>query len=248
MGCCSTLLRYTIFLFNFVFFITGAALIGLGSYMQIHMKNYFDFLGDTGFVNTSIFIIIVGVVVALISFFGCCGACTKNPCMMHTFGSFMLLIIIIEIGLGVTVYIYKEPAEAAILNSMKEGMKNYQPDNMEYQGVVTAWDNLQQGYTCCGIETYVDWKNATQFSHGKDVPDSCCQIDSQGCGANILMGGSTATIYTTGCVSKLYSDLEENAALAMGIGAALGVVQLLTCIVAFVLGCRMQKKVEAGYI
>ena len=111
MGCCSTLLRYTIFLFNFVFFITGAALIGLGSYMQIHMKNYFDFLGDTGFVNTSIFIIIVGVVVALISFFGCCGACTKNPCMMHTFGSFMLLIIIIEIGLGVTVYIYKEPAE-----------------------------------------------------------------------------------------------------------------------------------------
>ena len=55
------------------------------------------------------------------------------------------------------------------------------------------------------------------------------------------MGGSTATIYTTGCVSKLYSDLEENAALAMGIGAALGVVQLLTCIVAFVLGCRMRK-------
>jgi len=248
MGCLSTLLRYTIFLFNFVFFLTGAALIGLGSYMQIHMKNYFDFLGDTGFVNTSIFIIIIGVIVALISFFGCCGACTKNPCMMHTFGSFMLLIILIEIGLGVTVYFYQDQTEAAILNSMKEGMKNYQPENMEYQGVVKAWDNLQQGYKCCGIKEYMDWKNATQFSKGKDVPDSCCKIDVQGCGANMLEGGKTANIYTTGCVSNFYEDLTENAALAMGIGAGLGVIQLLTCIVAFALGCRMQKKVEAGYI
>ena len=241
MGCLSTILRYTVFLFNLVFFLTGAALIGLGSYMHIHMKNYFDFLGDTGFVNTSIFFIITGVVIALISFFGCCGACTKNACMMYTFGSFMVLILLIEIGLGVTVYFYKDPAEATILKSMKDGMKNYQPDNIEYQGVVKAWDQLQQGYKCCGIQTYMDWKNATEFSYEKNVPDSCCQIEISGCGINKLVDGKTEIIYTNGCVSKLYSDLEQNAALAGGIGGGLAIIQLLTCIVAFALGCRMRK-------
>jgi glucan phosphoethanolaminetransferase (alkaline phosphatase superfamily) len=229
-----------------VFFITGAALIGLGSYMQIHMKNYFDFLGDTGFVNTSIFIIIIGVVVALISFFGCCGACTKNACMMHTFGSFMLGIVLIEIGLGVTVYFYKDQTEAAILNSMKEGMNNYQPDNVEYMGVVNAWDNLQESYQCCGIESYTDWKNATEFSQGRDVPDSCCQTELQNCGKNKLIDGQTETIYTTGCVSKFYTDMEENTALAGGVGAALGIIQLATCIIAFALGCRMRKYFQSN--
>jgi CD63 antigen len=196
----STVLRYTIFLFNLVFFITGAALIALGSYMHIHMRNYFDFLGDTGFVNSSIFFIIIGIAIALISFFGCCGACTKNACMMHTFGSLMVLIILVEIGIGITVYFYKDQAEAAILNSMTQGMNNYQPDNITYQGVVKTWDSLQQGYECCGIEKYMDWKNATKFSHGKNVPDSCCHIQVANCGKDKLMDWDTEAIYTTGCV------------------------------------------------
>ena len=240
MGCFSTILRYTIFIFNLVFFITGAALVGLGSYMHVHMRNYFDFLGDTGFVNTSIFFIITGIVIALISFFGCCGACTKNACMMYTFGSFMTFIILTEVALGATAYFYEDPAEAAILESMKEGMTNYQPDNMEYQGVVKAWNQLQQGYKCCGIESYMDWKTI-DYSHDKNIPDSCCQIEVLNCGVNKLEDGDTDAIYSTGCVSKLYADLEENAALVGGIGGGLVLIQLVTCIIAFTLGCRMRK-------
>ena len=212
--------------------------------MHIHMKNYFDFLGDTSFVNSSIFFIVIGVAIALISFFGCCGACTKSSCMMYTFGSFMVLIILVEIGIGVTAYFYKDPAEAAILHSMVQGMNNYQPDNIEYQGVVKTWDSLQQGYECCGIESYMDWKNATKFSQERNVPDSCCHIQSSNCGINKLVDGNNATIYTMGCVAKLYKDLEDNAALAGGIGAALAVIQIATCIVAFSLGRRMREYIS----
>lgn len=208
--------------------------------MHIHMKNYFDFLGDTGFVNSSIFFIIIGVAIALISFFGCCGACTKNACMMYTFGSFMVLIILVEIGLGITAYFYKDKAEAAILNSMNLGMNNYQPDNITYQGVTKTWDSLQQGYECCGIKTYMDWENAS-FSEGKNVPNSCCLIEVSNCGKDMLTSSNVATIYTTGCVLKFTNDLEDNAALAGGIGAALAVIQVATCIVAFVLGRKMRK-------
>ena len=53
--------------------------------------------------------------------------------------------------------------------------------------------------------------------------------------------GDTDAIYSTGCVSKLYADLEENAALVGGIGGGLVLIQLVICIIAFTLGCRMRK-------
>ena len=37
MGCCDTLIKYIVFLFNFVFFLTSVALIGIGAYVQINM-------------------------------------------------------------------------------------------------------------------------------------------------------------------------------------------------------------------
>jgi len=46
MGCCDNMLKYIVFLFNFIFFLTGTALIGIGAYVQIQMKDYFDFLGE----------------------------------------------------------------------------------------------------------------------------------------------------------------------------------------------------------
>ena len=113
--------------------------------MHIHMRNYFDFLGDTGFVNSAIVFIVMGIAITLISFFGCCGACTKNACMMYTFGSFMALIILAEIGVGTTVYLYKDEAEQTITMAMKDGMHNYRPDSIDYQGVTKTWDALLQG-------------------------------------------------------------------------------------------------------
>ena len=37
MGCCEVLIKYIVFLFNFVFFLTSVALIGIGAYIQINM-------------------------------------------------------------------------------------------------------------------------------------------------------------------------------------------------------------------
>jgi hypothetical protein len=45
-NCCDNMLKYIVFLFNFAFFATGCILIGIGAYVQIQMKSYFDFLGN----------------------------------------------------------------------------------------------------------------------------------------------------------------------------------------------------------
>merc|ERR1712062_781325 len=66
MGCCDNIIKYVIFLFNFVVFLCSVALIGIGAYIQVQMNKYLDFLGDT-YLNTSVILIIIGGVMLLIS-------------------------------------------------------------------------------------------------------------------------------------------------------------------------------------
>ena len=51
-----------------------------------------------------------GVLITLVSFFGCWGILTDNKCMMWTFATVMALILVAEIGIAVSVVIYKEKA------------------------------------------------------------------------------------------------------------------------------------------
>jgi len=44
MGCCDVLIKYIVFLFNFVFFLTSVALIGIGAYIQINMTKVINTL------------------------------------------------------------------------------------------------------------------------------------------------------------------------------------------------------------
>lgn len=100
----------------------------------------------------------------------------------------------------------------------------------------------------------MDWQNGSEYLHGKDVPDSCCLSHEKDCGKeilvdnNILNDDNTTLIYTKGCISKLYSDMKDSAAMVMGIGGvlgiggAIGIIQLLTCIFAFILGCQFGKQ------
>ena len=95
-----------VFLFNFVLVLTSVALIGIGAFIQINMTKYFDFLGNT-YLNTSIILIIIGALMLMVSFFGCCGACQKNPCMMYTYGTMLTLILVSLIGVASAVYVYR---------------------------------------------------------------------------------------------------------------------------------------------
>jgi CD63 antigen len=46
-------------------------------------SKYLDFLGNE-FLSAPMLFIIVGVVIFLVAFFGCCGAIKENNCMMMT--------------------------------------------------------------------------------------------------------------------------------------------------------------------
>jgi len=241
-NCCDSMLKYIVFLFNFCFFITGCLLIGFGAYVQIEMKSYFDFLG-TPYLNSSIIFIIIGCVILVVAFFGCCGACTENACMLYTYATLMALILLVEIGLAVTIYVFKGDARKFVSDAMQKGMENYGSDD-QYKGVHETWDAIQADFDCCGVESYADWRKVA-FGKGGNAPDSCCRTFTEGCGKDVLnMDNATASahIYTDGCFAKFESMIMGNVAAVAGVGVGVAVFQVLAVIVSCFLAASMRRK------
>lgn len=241
MGFCGSTFKFLVFLFNFIFFLAGVAIIGLGSYMAIKMKDYFDFLSTSelapGVGVSSYIFIVVGVLVTIVSFLGCCAACTDNKCMMGSFAALMAVILIAEVGVAVTILMYKDKAKDVVSDAMIKGMENY--GKTESGGVTKTWDEIQETFTCCGVTFPGDWANATSFQGGdKDkAPDSCCDIKTPGCGANKLVNPYTG-LHQKGCLAEFYGFVKGNAFLVGGVGIGIIVVQLI----AVIAGCCLAKK------
>ncbi len=185
------------------------------------MKDYFNFMAD-GYLNTSVIFIVLGIIILVIGFFGCCGACTENSCLMTTFAILLTLVVIVQIGLAVAIFMFKGQAHDAITGKMRSGMDNYKGEN--YTGVTETWNAVQHDFKCCGVDSFSDWKNTT-FSGKKDLPDSCCKVESEGCGKDYFTEG-TEQIYKEGCFSKLEKLIVGNVELVGGIAIAVLLIQV----------------------
>lgn len=242
------MLKYIIFIFNFFLFMTGVALIVMGAYVHIEMNQYLNFLDDSYLTSQTVFIV-VGVVILVVGFFGCCGACTESYCMMYTFAILLAVVIITEIGLAIAVYVFRGQAHDEINRKMIEGLKNYSDDpNSPYAGVTNTWTVIQSDFNCCGVTSYENWKNAT-FSQGANVPASCCKAipPTRECGNGMLDGtGDLNNIYQEGCLKKLELFVEENISVVGGIAIGIVVLQILGVLVSCMLAGNMKRR--ANYV
>ena len=63
---------------------------------MFQMSDYLNYFDDS-YVNASVLFIVLGAIVLILGFFGCCGACTENSCMMFTFATLLALVVIAEV-------------------------------------------------------------------------------------------------------------------------------------------------------
>ena len=60
----------------------GGLLIGIGAWTLIKFGDYITFSDDLEYASGSKVMIAAGVLIAVISFMGCCGAWKENRCML----------------------------------------------------------------------------------------------------------------------------------------------------------------------
>jgi len=189
--------KYLLFVFNLVFAISGFALIVIGGVIQGLYSQYLDFLGDQ-FFNTPVLLVVVGCLIFIVTFFGCCGAIKEHYCMTITFSVLLAFIFLLEFGAGIAAYMLRNDVDKIVDENMEKGLINYAQD--DYQGVTKTWDIVQHELKCCGAQEYLDWQNTTFGKDGNSVPDSCCKTDTDGCGTGIIAQTSeeaSKLIYTS---------------------------------------------------
>lgn len=234
---CTKILKILLFAFNLIFFLGGVGLLGVGIYVQLKIGDYVE-LSSVKYVTGPIIIIAVGAVIAVIAFFGCCGAIKESRCLLGTFFALMLLIFGLEVAGTALGFVYRAQISDELMKDLNETLSQYgTPDK---KGVTQAFDLLQEKEKCCGVNGYTDWQR-TPFTGGNHtfVPDSCCKDVKPGCG--VIPGGTdTSKVNTEGCYQKTLDLLRDNLIIICGIGVAVAVIQLLSMIFALVMMCKIK--------
>ena len=68
---------------DFLLQLFGITMVAVGAYVQYQMTDYLNFF-DTNVNGPAIVLIVVGLIIFVIAFFGCCGAIKENYCMVLT--------------------------------------------------------------------------------------------------------------------------------------------------------------------
>ncbi|XP_034268427.1 CD63 antigen [Pantherophis guttatus] len=224
-------IKYLMFFFNFIFWLCGIALIALGIFVQIELKNTLVMTSPASASAAPIVILSVGVIVFFISFFGCCGAVKENYCMVTTFAVLLTIIFLVEIAAAITGYIFKDKVQTVIKDEIQQEMNNYN------SSMKNTLDDLQKRYSCCGINSYTDWFNVTQFKPGR-VPSSCCK-NTTDCTKN----PTRENTFEEGCVKKIEDWLKRHIVIVAAVALGIAFFELLGIIFA----CCLMKGIRSGY-
>uniref|UniRef100_A0A3P9NGU8 Tetraspanin n=1 Tax=Poecilia reticulata TaxID=8081 RepID=A0A3P9NGU8_POERE len=96
-------LKYLIFIFNFMFWLAGTAVLAVGLWLKLDSKTNSLLQGENSpyVFYTGVYVLIaVGAVMMVVGFLGCCGAIQESPLMLGLFFSFLLIIFAVEIAAG----------------------------------------------------------------------------------------------------------------------------------------------------
>ncbi|KAM0731888.1 CD63 antigen [Formica fusca] len=229
-----TCVKYLLFLFNLIFAITGIVFISVGTVILVAYSGYNNFM-DSWFFAAPVLMIIVGVIVFLVSFFGCCGAVKENHCMIITFSVLLLLIFALELGAGITGYMMRGEVGNMLENRLNSTMRQYSSND----DIRRSWDIMQHDLHCCGMNAPADWSHIGFI--GNNVPQSCCkEIPSQSskCDSNSIQA------FSDGCMIKLQSAIENNAMILGGVGIGIALIQLIGVIFACCLARSIRREYE----
>uniref|UniRef100_A0A8C7J7G3 Tetraspanin-9 n=1 Tax=Oncorhynchus kisutch TaxID=8019 RepID=A0A8C7J7G3_ONCKI len=213
---CLCCLKYTMFLFNLIFWLCGCGLLGVGIWLSVSQGSFATFSPSFPSLSAANLVIAIGAIVMVTGFLGCLGAIKENKCLLLSFFIVLLIILLAELILLILFFVYSDKVSENAKQDLKDGLSLYNTDNNV--GLRNAWNIIQAEWKCCGVVGYTDWHEALKE---KVVPDRCCQEHYQECGRN-----STNMFWTRGCYEKVEEWLDDNKHLMGTIGMCILVVQV----------------------
>ncbi|XP_071606346.1 tetraspanin-1 [Heliangelus exortis] len=238
MGC-FTFIKVMMILFNLAIFLGGGTLLGVGIWVAVDGKSFLDIFGALSssvlqVVNVSYFLIVIGAILLVIGFLGCCGAQKESKCLLMLFFTVVLIIFIAEVAAAVVALVYTGLAEVllrgVVTPLLKEKFGNDEP-------FTQIWNVTMGEIGCCGLNNYADLTDSPWYnSHNHTYPAPCCK-DVKPC-SDVL----AAEKNVTGCFKQILEDIKTNSGVVGGVAAGIAALEIAAMVVSMYLYCQLDHK------
>lgn len=237
-GCCGIdYLRYVLYFFNFILWLSGFAIVGVAVWTILDKHHYVSLLTSGTYATTTYILLGTGGVVIFAGFIGCCGAWRQNRICLMLYACFLLLIFLHEAIAGILAYMYEATVHDELLRSLNMTMLNsYKMDTEKTEAI----DHMQQAFQCCGFGSFQDWRYSRWLKGNPNinntVPDSCCKTMSMAC----AIRDHPSNIYYDGCVTGLEIYMKRHLIILGAVGLGICCLQIFGIIFA----CCLAKKIK----
>ncbi|XP_065075158.1 tetraspanin-18 [Ochlerotatus camptorhynchus] len=263
MGCdCeSCIAKSLLSVFNFVFFVLGSIVLGVGIWLVADKSSFIallkmvesdqleHFTQPAVIEQLAYFLIAIGAVMFFLSFLGYCGALRESQCLLTTYGLFVLVLLILEVTACGLAAAYKDNAKTETKNYLQTTISKYYSSNDRNQSdaVTLMWNYLMSEMHCCGVDDYKDFNLSDKWNESKGsrvIPEACCTQTSlfELLDKNCPYSPSDSnSYYKKGCYNSLIDWIMNNRNLVIIVAIGVGLVQLLAIFLAFCL-CKSIEK------
>lgn len=217
LGSCYSCIKYLMFAFNFLFWLLGCAILGVGIWLRVdpNVAQYVNHAEDFSIFYTLAYALItIGIIIMIIGFLGCCGAIRESQCMLGAFFLLLFIIFAILLGFGIWAVVERDTLKEQVGNMMTRAVKDYETNDSSKKFM----DTIQNAFHCCGASGGgMDYINTVK------VPESC-----------------KAEYRAEPCDKKFFSWMAERLIVVAGIAIAIAIVLILGMIFSMVLCCALR--------
>ncbi|XP_070621002.1 CD81 antigen [Erythrolamprus reginae] len=156
---CTKCIKYLLFVFNFVFWLAGGIILGVGLWIRHDSQTSLilqSSLQDRSAPNTfyiGIYILIaVGAVMMFVGFLGCYGAIQESQCLLGTFFTCLVILFACEVAAGIWGFVNKDQIAKDIKLFYDEAViQSKDKDETKAQKAAAVVKTFQETLNCCDI-------------------------------------------------------------------------------------------------
>jgi len=233
MGCCETILRMLLVIVNLLMMAVGGVMLITGIVFKLGKEDLVPQLSDysTSMEGISLFVIIVGAVVAIVGLLGCMGACLKKNGILNFYFLIVLVTLVLQVALIIFTILKKDAVIAQVTEAVTETF------DAVNDATATATDNqkratsyLESAAECCGLTGPAYWTNRPA-TDGM-VPAGCCADFEYSAKEVPAWTCPLADAYKAGCLKAAPDMITDNAWTLLIIVIIIMVVEIVCMLAA----------------
>ncbi|KAH6569766.1 hypothetical protein BASA61_004660 [Batrachochytrium salamandrivorans] len=149
-------------LINFLSLLAGLILVGAGGYINTNSAE--DIVGLSE--SIAVASIVIGCIVAIISFLGCFGAANEKGVLLKTYFALLLILVILEISIGAAAYAKRDEVSNSLDVAWHSSFSS---------GRNTTIAGIEKLLNCCGFSNVTDAAVSPICHPPSNITVSCSQ-------------------------------------------------------------------------